>query len=231
MKLDLVPPALVWMLAAVSPAVAQPPERTAPRWEIGVPVGFDGGTHLGGRDARLIANGPGATTDSFILFRTASELGPSWHLGVRVSYRAARTLSVEGSLTVARPAIETRVVGDVEAAGMAVVEGRVWRYLTEVGIVAHPPRWRFAMGRAAPFLAAGIGYLRELHEGRTLVETGRSISAGGGLKYVLLARAGRVVEAVGVQTRGRLVWLDGGADLDHDRPPFFSVSIGAFVAF
>ena len=39
--------------------------------------------------------------------------------------------------------------------------------------------------RLAPFVAGGAGYLRQLHEDRTLAETGQIYYAGGGARYWL----------------------------------------------
>jgi hypothetical protein len=41
----------------------------------------------------------------------------------------------------------------------------------------------FAGGSGVPFVSGGAGYLRELHEGNLLVETGTEYHATAGLKY------------------------------------------------
>jgi hypothetical protein len=59
-------------------------------------------------------------------------------------------------------------------------------------------------GRLAPFVEAGAGYLRLLHDERTLVETGRTYEAGGGIKYAFRA-ATAGVKAIGLRIDARAV--------------------------
>ena len=40
-----------------------------------------------------------------------------------------------------------------------------------------------------PFVTAGGGYLRQLHEGLTVIEEGRVFYVGGGARYWIFARA------------------------------------------
>ena len=70
-------------------------------------------------------------------------------------------------------------------------EETVSHYLFEGSLVWHLRHLSFASGRAIPYLAGGAGYLRELHEGNQLVETGQEYHALGGLKYWLGSRARR----------------------------------------
>ena len=60
--------------------------------------------------------------------------------------------------------------------------------------------------RLVPFAAAGGGYLRQLHEGQTLVEQGQVYHAGGGLKYWLLTRKVGAVRSAGLRTDARIVF-------------------------
>jgi hypothetical protein len=47
----------------------------------------------------------------------------------------------------------------------------------------HFTKASFAGGRGVPFVSAGGGYIRELHEGNELVETGNEFHATAGVKY------------------------------------------------
>jgi len=61
-----------------------------------------------------------------------------------------------------------------------------------------------------PFAAAGAGYLRELHEGQTLVEDGHLYYVGGGVTHWFFARSRGVVRAAGLRADVRMNLLSGG---------------------
>jgi hypothetical protein len=82
-----------------------------------------------------------------------------------------------------------------------------------------------------PFAAAGIGYLRQLHEGLTLVEQGHLYHLGGGLKHWLAVRDRGRIRALGVRTDARLYLLrDGIAFKDRPRP-LGAISGSLFIDF
>ena len=79
----------------------------------------------------------------------------------------------------------------------ATVDSPLTQFLVEGGIVAQVPMRRATSVR--PFLTAGIGYLRQLNDGRTLVDTGSDYYVGGGLYYVRLATCPRKLKATGLR--------------------------------
>jgi hypothetical protein len=88
-------------------------------------------------------------------------------------------------------------------------------FLVDVSGVLHVPRAR--LGRAIPFVLGGAGYLREVHEGNVLVETGHTYHVGGGAKIPLSVRRG-FVRSLGLRLDGRVYFRSGGADFDDGEP-------------
>ena len=85
--------------------------------------------------------------------------------------------------------------------------------------------------RTIPFATAGAGYLRQLHEGDTVIEEGQVYEVGGGLKHWLLARNRGVVKAAGIRVDARLYLLTAGITFDDGPRPHGAVSGAVFVAF
>jgi hypothetical protein len=129
----------------------------------------------------------------------------------RVAVSMLSWVDAEGAITFGRTQLTTRITQDPEAANVTLSEP-VTLYLLEAGVAAHPGRWH--RGRAAPFVSAGVGYLRQLHDGHTLVEGGRTWYAGGGLRYPFGNSAGRGVKSAALRLELRATILTGGSALD-----------------
>jgi hypothetical protein len=127
----------------------------------------------------------------------------------RVAFGVTRTLQAEASIVLRRPQLKTRISSDVEGIPDVEAVENLTELAVEGAIVAHLARWRFG-ARGIPFATAGGGYLRHLHEGRSFVETGASVFAGGGVNVKL----GSGDEGVGVRLDARLVLQRNGAALD-----------------
>jgi hypothetical protein len=66
-----------------------------------------------------------------------------------------------------------------------------------------------------PFLSAGAAYMRELHEGAALVETGLIFQGGGGLNILLTQRTSdRRLKSAGVRVGVRAAVRTGGGILE-----------------
>ncbi len=161
-----------------------------------------GGASLGEGDAALLSNGTGATPTPYRLFTTHGRFAGAPGIEARVGVALSRTWSVEASVVFARPEVRTAVSGDVEQAAALTARERIDQYFIDVGMVRHLRRWTFG-GRAVPFLAAGAGYLRQLHQDRYLVESGQVYRAGGGMTFWLHARDHGVGRAVALRLDGR----------------------------
>jgi hypothetical protein len=126
----------------------------------------------------------------------------------RVGLYLTRALSVEGGVRFARPELAYELSGDAESAEDERAVEVLSHYVFEGSVLLHFVNSTFAGGRAVPFVSAGGGHLRELHEGSQLVETGTEIHGTAGLKYWFGSgrrRLGLRMEA-GVSSR------TGGAD-------------------
>jgi hypothetical protein len=140
--------------------------------------GFD----MGSRTAQLTRSTP---TERFDLFSTESDVSAFSGAYARLGYYLTRAISVEGGLRFAKPRLSTRLSGDAESAPNETATETAAHYVFDGSVLFHLTSLSFAGGRGLPFVSGGAGYLRELHEGNSLVETGREYHATVGLKYWL----------------------------------------------
>lgn len=208
--------------AAAQPALWRP-------WHpvVSVGGGWAGQEALGTVRAETRATGLGTLTPlAFPLFTTDSTLdaGPRAELAVAVP--VTRTLLVEVLGTVARPTLSTAISRDAEGAPATTVTDNVDDYTIGARLLYEVPR--IALGnRARPYLLAGGAYLRQLHEDRVLVETGRVWSAGAGLRvWFAGARRGR---SLGVTTEVAWQWRTGGIAFTDGARGVPSLSLRVFA--
>jgi hypothetical protein len=177
--------AVLVMLALGVPAQAQYVGRADPgfgTWEVAGGAATAGGYDLGSRSADQTRN-PGTATGGFSLFQSSSEVTRANGASARIGFYLSRALALEAGGHYTRPRVSTRVSGDAEEAAPETVEETLSRVVVDGTLVYHLVPLTFAGGRGVPFLAGGAGYLREIHEGNELIETGREYHAGAGLKY------------------------------------------------
>ncbi|OFW06474.1 MAG: hypothetical protein A3H96_12400 [Acidobacteria bacterium RIFCSPLOWO2_02_FULL_67_36] len=177
--------AAVLCAAFVDPAEAQWIGRTAPHTgsvEVSGGALWSNGFDLGDSTAEETRN-INSGTGPFGLFSTSSRLAPAPGGVGRLSVYVTRDLAIEAGVEYARPQIRTRVSDDAEGADAVTATERIARYVFNGSVVWHLPPLTFAGGKGVPFVLGGGGYLRELHEGNELLETGREYHAGAGLKY------------------------------------------------
>ena len=208
-----------WVVV-VSPAHAQ-------RIEAGIGGGWMGGAAMGTQDAELRPNTEGR--DPFRLFSTDTRFGSASLLEARAAWWVTRRYAVEARVGVSRPELQTSVTADVEDAAPLTIVERVDQYVVDAGIVIALDEIR--LGALVPFAAAGAGYLRQLHEGGTLVEQGHLYHVGGGVRYALFRRLTGALKAAGLRADARLYLLEGGIALEGGPRPHTAVSGSFFVAF
>ena len=150
----------------------------------------------------------------FRLFSSESSLASAIGLEGRIGVRVGRALRIEGSATHATPTRRTRIRADVEGIPDITLEETVNRWTIEAALVAFLTRWRFGT-RTVPFLSVGAGYLRELHEGDALVETGLTYQGGGGVNITLTQRTGARLKSAGVRVGARAVVRPGGGIFEN----------------
>jgi hypothetical protein len=214
-----------WLIA---PASAQAPS-TGQRHRLEAAIGglWIGGGALGTTDAELRANrvpeGP------FRLFTTDSEAAAAGGFDARLGYWLTESLAVEAGVVRTRPDIETRVSADAEGAGDITLAEQLDQYFIEASVVWALDRFRIGE-RTVPFVSGGAGYLRQLHEGRTLIETGQVYHVGAGFRHQLFAGL-KGIRALGVRVDGRLYFLVDGVQLEERARRHGAVTGALFLTF
>jgi len=213
-------------LVAVAACLLAPAGARAQTAEGRMDVAFGarwvGAATLGSAEARLTTADGGTR----VLFETHSELTPVRTIEAAVHIRVARFLRIGGSVSSGRSRMETRITADFEGAPDTVVSERVTEFAIG-GVVAADLR-PMAGARFRPFIAAGAGHLRHVHEGRPLVEIGRLYHVGGGADYVLRGRGG---PALGVRVDLRAVLRSQGLFADGGLHASPAVAGSLFVRF
>jgi hypothetical protein len=206
-------------------ARAQATEPPLRRLELAAGVGYLGGTSLGDADADLRSPSAGP----YRLFTTSSRLMGAPALDVRVGFDLSRRIGFEGHVLFGHPEVRTTVEGDAESAPTSEVVERLDQYLIDGGIVLRLDEFR--VGGLRPFVTAGAGYLRQLHEGLTVIEGGRVFYVGGGARYWLFARPRGLPRAGGLRVDARLNVLSGGITVDDRSRRQPSISGSFFLLF
>ncbi len=229
MRVKRVSRALLVMLVMLVPAAAGAQERPGLRrghFTIGVAGVWSGSYDVGDSTAELRGNGPGSSPTPFTLFKAKSRLtstaAPMFEVGIALS----RTLALEGRVLYARPHIAVSISGDPEAPAQELPGERLEQYQFEGGLT-----WQLPVGlgsRLAPFVGAGAGYLRQLHEDRTLAESGQIYHAGVGARW-WIAGGGPSSKAFGLRADVRMNARRNGIDFENKMRAYPSVSLSAFL--
>ncbi len=126
--------------------------------------------------------------------------------------------------------IEARVSGDIEEAPALTVSSTLTQIAIEGGALIDLPALRLSAGNLVPFVDGGGGYLRQVHEKRLLIETGRTMYVGAGLKWhSAAARPRGLVQRLVVRADARFVSRTAGVDVDDERRHYITVSGGVGV--
>lgn len=170
----LVPAALMWCLSFTDAAA---------QVTIGGGVSWPGGYDIGSSTAELRRNATGSANQPFALFVADSRISRSIGGEVRVGVALSRRVAIEGGAAFARPRIAVTISADTEAGAQSLDGESLQQYLFDAALAWHLPKP--ASLPVGPFLLAGAGYLRQLHQDRTLVESGQVYYAGAGARYWL----------------------------------------------
>jgi len=208
---------------AARDAAAQPAAADLGRIELSVGASWLGAQKYGSADATETTAAGGTTT----LFKTSTELGSSPAFDARVGVRVAHTLVVEADTSYTRPQLRVTTAADVEgAAGVTAVE-QIQQFSVGGGATWYVP----TASRLVPFVTGGGGYLRQLHAGALLVDTGSYYEAGGGVVYVLAAHARGWLKITGLRFDARAMIFSGGVAIDGGRHAAPAVAGSFFVRF
>jgi len=223
-------------LIAGAPIIASAQEAPALRAHhvtVGGGVVWSGGYDIGDATASLRGNGPGAPPD-VTLFRAESRVTPAISPEFRVGFAVTEHLEAEFGLAFTRPHISVAIAGDAEAPSQELPGERLQQYLIGGGVtwqVPVPIRLRTRMGtRLAPFVSGGATFLRQLHEDRTLAETGQIVYAGGGARYWLRGGNG-AGRSFGLRGDARVNVRRNGIDFEDKMRIYPTVSLSVFVGF
>jgi hypothetical protein len=159
------------------------------------------------------------------LFSTDNRLGSAAGVLGRLAVRLSPALQVEGAVSYRRPSLIAAIASDVE--GIPDVEAieRLTEVAFEAAVLVRMGRAR-SDARVAPFVVAGGGYLRQLHEQRTFVESGGRAYGGVGLIRMLNGP-----QTLGVRIEGRAVVQFGGAAVNGGAQAAPVAGASLFVRF
>jgi hypothetical protein len=170
-----------------------------------------------------------ASGGPFLLFSTSSELAAAGGIEGRIGVRLTPALQVEASSSYGRVQLRTTISGDSDNGASAVVSETIQEVMIDGGVMLRLERWRFG-GRAVPFVAAGAGYLRQVHEGNTLAVTGQMYRAGAGVNYLLMSRT-RGVKGIGIRGDLRAIVRRKGVAFDNRAHTSPAAAASLFVRF
>lgn len=215
-------------VTAASASAQTATDRPVRQVEAAFGAGLLAGTGLGAADANLRGNS--SSPQTVRLFATSSDVGraPVWH--ARLAFSLTRRLVLEGSVARSNPEVRVATSADIEGAAPITIAEAVDQYFIDGGVLVMLDELRIGR-QVVPFVAAGAGYLRQLHEGRTLVEQGEVYHAGGGVKHWLLARRAGAVRTVGLRGDATVYFLRRGISFDGHLKSHVAISGGAFVGF
>jgi hypothetical protein len=162
------------------------------------------------------------------LFDTRSRLDPSIGVAATVGLRVASAFQLEGNFAYGATHLTTHVTGDQEGIPDVSADSSVTQYLLGGDLLLQLARWR--THRIAPFIIGGASYLRQLNEGRTLVQTGTAFSAGGGVYYSHDVKSGRV-KSTGLRLDVRALAIRDAVVLDGRTHVTAAVTASLFARF
>jgi len=205
---------VIVVIAGTVRADAQTAEPVG-RLQAAVGVGWLGGAAFGEQPADLRA----ASGGPYRLFESESDLSTTATFEARVGIALTSLLGVEGRAAIGKPELRTVVSSDAEATGSFTIAESIDQYVFDGGVVIRFPGSGAGL---TPFASAGAGYVRQLHEGQALVETGHLFYAGGGVTHLLFSRPQGLIRAASLRADLRLNLFY--MDLDEGSRPQGSVA-------
>jgi hypothetical protein len=217
----------VALVATATTSFAQDaPQLRVHRVAINLGVTWLGGYDVGVATANLRGNGTGASVPAFALLTANSHFMPAVAPEIRIGFSISPRWTIEGGGQLGQPRIGIGISGDAEAGAQDLAGEQLQQYVFDAGV-----NWQLPIGlggRLAPFVGGGAGYLRQLHEDRTLAETGQVYYAGGGARYWLRGGHG-ATRPIGIRGEFRINVRRQGIDFANATRAYPAVSLGAFV--
>jgi hypothetical protein len=204
-------------------AIAHAQSGNTGRVEISVGPRWTGGSKLSDGDAKeTTPSGSG-----FRMFTASTTFARATSVDARFGFAVSHRLRALVSGSYGKPTLRISVTNDAENAAPITATERIQQFVVRGGA-----SWALlAASRFAPFVAAEIGYLRELHSGQTLLQTGRVAELGGGATYPLVSRGSGPFRHVGARIDARAVIRSAGAALDGGVRVAPAVGVGLSFGF
>jgi Outer membrane protein beta-barrel domain len=214
--------AVLGLLALVWPAVAtaQAAAGRAGSFELTVGGVWTSPASLGQDEATETTNQTGGPP--FTLFEASSEIDAGLGIEARVGYYLSPRISIEGGGMIVWQQVSTRVTSDVEGIPDVTAVEDLTEYIVDGAVAIHFN----TLGGLAPFVRAGAGYLRQLHESASLVDEGLVYHAGAGATWWLSPPGRGFFKRWGLRGDARIFIRDGGFTLEDDD----DVRVGAAAA-
>lgn len=214
--------AVLWASNAHAQSAASP----ASRFELGIGARWIGGEALGARAATETTGAGGSSA----LFSTSTELAGRAGVDGRVGVRVSRSLLAEIEASYLKPQLRVAISGDAEGAPAVTATETIQQFAIGGNVLWRLPGRRWSP-RFAPFAIVGGGYLRQLHDQATLVETGRFYQVGGGVTALLASRRRFHTKGIGVRADMRALIRKGGVTLDDGSMAAAAAGISLFARF
>jgi hypothetical protein len=188
---------------------------------------WSGGYAIGDATAELRGNGTGASPPPFTLLTMDASLQSVFGVEARVGFTVTAGLALEAGLGYASPDIGVTVADDAEAAPTTLDAAETLRqYIIDGAAVWQLPGVRLG-SRMSPFVIGGGGYLRQLYDERTLVETGSIIYAGGGVRFWMRGGSGSG-GSLGLRGDVRVNWRRQGVEFEERTRAYPSAGVSLF---
>lgn len=200
-----------------------------PRLDVTISGAWWDGYELGRQRAAI--TGPQTPTGSPVtLFDSDVAIRSGPGAEVRLGWRVFHRVYAEATGGLGMNTIEARVHDDIEQAPAITVSSTLTQITIEGGALVELLTLRLGSGNLVPFVDGGGGYLRQVHEERVLIETGRTLYVGGGVKWHSAAvKPSGVMQRLVVRADARFVSRTGGADVDDERRRYITVSGGVGI--
>ena len=209
-----------------SAADAQPASREPGRLDLSAGSLWIGRQLLGSTSANE-TTGAGGT---FALFHASTDLASLSGLEGRVGVRVWRGIEAEVEASYGKPQLKVSISNDVENAAQVIAVETIQQITVGAGIVWSVP-YRQWGGRLVPFLTAGAGYLRDVHEAQTLIDSGRYYQVGGGVKVLLVSRSRSFFKGLGVRADARAMVRSKGVAFDEAGHASPAIGASVFLRF
>ena len=154
-------------------------------------MAWSGGYDIGDATAQLRGNGTGATAPPFTLFTADSRITSATAPELRVGFAVTRRVCDRGRRDRVAAARRRQRSPAMRKRRRRSCPAKSWSNICSTAALTWQLPIRIGR-RLAPFVTGGAGYLRQLHEDRTLAETGQIYYAGGGARYWLRGGHGPV---------------------------------------